>query len=110
MNDVELRTTLAKLVKQLECIDAKISQMPQVQIQVSSRLLPTLLALQKIETGTATQVSRITKRCRAFESKNLNELYMMGVASKQTCGHEKMFRLKVQRVGLADAELLRQIL
>jgi hypothetical protein len=110
MNDVELRATLAKLVKQLECIDAKISQMPQVQIQVSSRLLPTLLALQKIEVGTATQVSMITKRCRAFESKNLNELCMMGVASKQACGHEKMFKLIELRVALADADILRQIL
>ncbi|MCL5877648.1 MAG: hypothetical protein M1540_07545 [Candidatus Bathyarchaeota archaeon] len=92
MNDVELRATLAKLVKQIECIDAKISQMPQVQIQVSSRLLPTLLALQKIGSGTATQVSRITQRCRAFESKNLNELCLMGAVSKQKVGHEKVFK------------------
>jgi pyrimidine operon attenuation protein/uracil phosphoribosyltransferase len=109
MNDVELRATLAKMVKQLECIDAKISQMPQVQIQVSGRLLPTLLALQKIEAGSATQVSMVTKRCRAFESKNLNELSMMGVASKQTRGHERIFRLKEPRVVLAD-DVLRQLL
>lgn len=110
MNDLELRATLAKMVKQLECIDAKISQMPQVQIQVSGRLLPTLLALQKIESGSATQVSMVTKRCRAFESKNLNELSMMGVASKQTQGHERIFRLKEPRVALAGEAVLRQLL
>ena len=94
MNSLELRVTLAKLLKRVEELDAKVSQMPQIQIQVSSRLLPTLVALQKIDSGTATQVSQITQRCRAFESKNLNELSMMGVLVKQKKGHEKVFRLK----------------
>ncbi len=84
MNDRELREALASIVKRMEGIDAKVSQMPQVQIQVSNRLLPTLLALQKIEAGTATQVSAVTQRCRAFESKNLNELHLLGAVSKQT--------------------------
>lgn len=105
MNDVELRATLAKLVKQIECIDAKISQMPQVQIQVSSRLLPTLLALQKIGSGTATQVSRITQRCRAFESKNLNELCLMGAVTKEKVGHEKVFKAKTA-VDLLNVEVV----
>jgi len=106
MNDIELRATLAKLVKQVECIDAKISQMPQVQIQVSSRLLPTLLALQKIESGTATEVSRITQRCRAFESKNLNELCLLGVVAKHKKGHERVFEAKPS-VDLFNATALR---
>ena len=53
MKDVEIKAVLAKLLKQIEGIDAKVSQMPQIQIQVSNRLLPTLLALQKIDSGTA---------------------------------------------------------
>jgi hypothetical protein len=85
---------LAKIVKSIECINAKVSQIPQVQIQVSSRLLPTLIALQKIESGTATRVSAITQRSRAFESKNLNELCLLGAVSKQRRGHERIFTPK----------------
>lgn len=94
MRDVELRVTLAKLLKELESLNAKVSAMPQIQIQVSSRLLPTLLALQKLEGGTATQVSAVTGRCRAFESKNLNDLHLLGVVSKEQQGHERIFRCK----------------
>lgn len=94
MKDLEVRAALAKMLKQIERIDAKVSQMPQVQIQVSSRLLPTLVALQKIGSGTATQISQITSRCRAFESKNLNELHMMGAIAKQTRGRAKIFKVK----------------
>lgn len=85
---------LAKLVRDIEDLNAKVSQMPQVQIQVSGRLLPTLVTLQKLESGTATQVSAVTRRCRAFESKNLNELYMLGAVSKERRGHERVFTPK----------------
>ncbi len=68
----------------------------QTQIQVSNRLLPSLLALQKIGSGTATQVSAVTNRCRAFESKNLNQLTEMGVVAKQRIGHEQIFTAKTQ--------------
>jgi hypothetical protein len=94
MRDIEIKAMLASLIKQLEGINAKVSQMPQVQVQVSSRLMPTLMALQKIEAGNATQVSQITQRCRAFESKNLNDLYMLGLVSKQRRGHESIFGAK----------------
>jgi hypothetical protein len=94
MKDKEIRATLEKLLKRLEGLDAKVSQMPQIQIQVSSRLLPTLLALEKMEFGTATQVSVVTQRCRAFESKNLNELHMLGVISKERSGHKRVFKVK----------------
>ena len=93
MRDIEIKTTLTRLMKQIEEINAKISRMPQIQIQVSSRLLPTLLALHKVESGNATEISMITRRCRAFESKNLNELCMLGVVSKQRKGHESIFRI-----------------
>jgi hypothetical protein len=94
MRDIEIRATLAQLVKQVEGINAKLSQMPQIQIQVSNRLLPTLVVMQKIESGTATQVSLVTQRCRAFESKNLNELCMLGVLSKHIKGHQRVFVVK----------------
>jgi hypothetical protein len=94
MKDLEMRATLAKLVREIEGLNAKVSMMPQVQIQVSSRLLPTLLALQKLQSGTATQVSAVTQRCRAFESKNLNDLHMLGVVSKERRGHERVFTPK----------------
>lgn len=92
MKEIEIRVTLAKLVKELEGLNAKVSQMPQVKIQVSNRLLPTLMALQKMEAATATQVSAVTQRCRAFESKNLNDLCMMGLVSKERQGHNQVFR------------------
>lgn len=81
-------------MKQVEGINAKVSEMPQIQIQVSGRLLPTMMALQRIQSGTATQVSMITQRCRAFESKNLNELHMMGMITKQKQGRERIFKTK----------------
>jgi hypothetical protein len=95
MRDVELRVVLARLVKELETLNAKVSAMPAVQVQVSGRLLPTLFALQKIDGGTATQVSGVTGRCRAFESKNLNDLHLLGVLSKERQGHERIFNVKV---------------
>jgi hypothetical protein len=94
MNDMEIRVTLAKVIKEIEVLNAKVSMLPQVQIHVSSRLLPTLVALQKIGFGTATQVSAVTCRCRAFESKNLNDLFMLGVVSKERHGHERIFTPK----------------
>lgn len=94
MREMELRVTLARLVKELEGLNAKVSAMPAVQVQVSSRLLPSLLALQKLDGGTATQVSLVTGRCRAFESKNLNDLHLLGVVSKEHQGHERIFRVK----------------
>jgi hypothetical protein len=95
MRSVELRVTLARLVKEVAGLNAKVNAMPHIQVQVSSRLLPTLLALQKIDGGTATQVSMVTGRCRAFESKNLNDLHLLGVVSKEHLGHERIFRVKV---------------
>lgn len=92
MKDREVKVMLEKLVRAIEGLDAKVSRMPPVQIQVSSRLLPTLCALQRIEGGTATQVSAVTRRCRAFESKNLNDLCMMGLVSKERQGHNQVFK------------------
>ncbi len=80
-----------KVLKQLEVIDAKVSGFPQVQVQVSSRFLPTINAISVLGCGTATQVSKITGRSRAFESKNLNELHAMGLLKKRGQGRMKIF-------------------
>ncbi|PVX27344.1 MAG: hypothetical protein CW716_02805 [Candidatus Bathyarchaeum sp.] len=90
----EIRLALEKVLKQLEVIDAKLSGMPQVQVQVSSRFLPTLNALTNLGCGTASQVSRVTGRSRAFESKNLNELYVIGLLEKEVQGRMKIFKNK----------------
>jgi len=75
-------------------MDAKMLQIPQVQVQVSHRLLPTYTALANLGPATATQVSKMTGRCRAFESKNLNELLSMGLVTKHHDGHAQVFKSK----------------
>jgi hypothetical protein len=67
-----------------------------VQVQVSSRYLPTLNALKGLGSGSATEVSKVTGKSRAFESKNLNELFGRGFLCKQLKGRRKIFSLKEQ--------------
>ncbi|MCW4009073.1 MAG: hypothetical protein NWF05_00425 [Candidatus Bathyarchaeota archaeon] len=91
MRNFEIMAAFEKVLKRLDVIDAKVSGMPQVQVQVSSRFLPTVTALSSLGSGTASQVSRVTGRSRAFESKNLNDLHSMGLLSKQGQGRMKIF-------------------
>ncbi|MFB3889663.1 MAG: hypothetical protein ACE14S_09250 [Candidatus Bathyarchaeia archaeon] len=97
---------LEKVLKKLEIIDAKLNSMPQVQVQTSSRLLPTLSALQRIGSGTASQVCKITGRSRAHESKNLNEMHALSLVSKQVRGHAKIFTAKDTAFANFTAEAL----
>ena len=83
MRSFEMMAAFEKVLKRLDVIDSKVSGLPQVQVEVSSRLLPTSTALSNPVAGTASQVSSVTGRSRAFESKNLNELHTIGVLSKQ---------------------------
>lgn len=92
---------LEKVLKRLEVIDAKVSGLPQVQVQVSSRFTPTMAALSSLGGGTATEVSQVTGKSRAFESKNLNELCMMGLLRKQERGRTKFFVLKQKNAASA---------
>ena len=62
-----------------------------VQVQVSSRFLPTFVAFTKLGSGTATQLSHITGRARAFESKNLNEMQAIGLLGKKRSGKTQVF-------------------
>lgn len=78
MRNFEIALALEKVLKRLEVIDAKVSGLPQVQVQFSSRFTPTMAALSSLGGGPASQVGRVTGKSRAFESKLLNELYGRG--------------------------------
>ncbi len=90
-NIYQIGITLERVLRKLEAIEAKVNVMPQVQIQVSNRFLPTFMALTKLGCGTASQLSRITGRARAFESKNLNEMHAMGLLDKKREGRNQVF-------------------
>jgi predicted transcriptional regulator len=84
-----------KILHKLEIIDAKVSRMPEVQVSISSRLLPTLVALKRLKgCATATQISQITGRQRAVESGILNELWRMGLLDKEKQGAAKIFTIR----------------
>ncbi len=91
MRNFEIALALDRILKRLEVIDAKVSGMPQVQVQVSSRFTPTIAALSNLGGGTASQVSGVTGKSRACESKILNELAAMGLVSRQRQGRLKIF-------------------
>jgi len=91
----EFRAFFEKILQKLDIIDAKVTTMPQVQVQVSNKFLGTLSALQKLDRpATATEIAQITGRARAFESKNLNELWGRGILIKQRLGRRQLFSLK----------------
>lgn len=93
-NYYEIQITLDRILKKLEAIDVKVNTLPSVQVQVSNRFLPTFVALTKLGCGTASQLSRVTGRARAFESKNLNEMYAMGMLDKKRSGRNQVFTPK----------------
>ena len=85
MRDFEVRRHFSKVLEKLDVIDAKVSTLPRVQVQLSGKLSPTLSALQMLHgSGTATEVSRITGQSRAAVSSCLNELVRLNMASKAT--------------------------
>jgi hypothetical protein len=91
----QIKLALEKIIAKLDVIDAKVSMAPQIQVEVSSRFLPTLIALKKLGSqATATQVSQVTGRARANESDNLNQLHRMGLLMKEKDGRKKLFRLR----------------
>ena len=78
-----VRVMFEQILRKLEVIDAKVSMLPQVHVQVTSRLLPTIAALKALGgQATASQVAQVTGRARATESACLNELVGRGVAVK----------------------------
>jgi len=79
----------------------KLHKLPHVDISnkeiltLSKPLQETFFALNKLNgEGTATQVSHITKKRRATESRLLNELDTIGLVFSDRIGHKKYFFLK----------------
>jgi hypothetical protein len=105
-NNFEIGLTLEKILQKLEALDAKVSGIPQVQVQVSGTLLPTINALTNLGSGTASLVSQVTGKARAVESKRLNELYSMGLLNKQKQGRMIVFTLKQPSMRLPIEEKL----
>jgi hypothetical protein len=91
----QIKLALEKILAKLDVIDAKVCRMPEVQVSISSRLLPTWVALKRLNgCASATQVSQITGRQRAVESGILNELCRMGVLDKEKRGRAKIFTIR----------------
>ena len=103
-NAFEIGLALEKILRKLEAIDAKVNGLPQVQVQVSNRFLPTFTALTKLGSGTASQLSLVTGRTRAFESKNLNEMRSMGLLDKKRNGKSQVFYPKQPKLFSAAQE------
>lgn len=96
MNKVEIRAAFTKILHKLDVIDAKVSVMPTVSVQVSSRFLPPLNALTKLgRPASAGEVAAVTGRSRAFESANLNALACQGVLLKFKQGRKCLFEARV---------------
>jgi hypothetical protein len=106
-NIYQISLALDKILKKLDTINAKVSVLPQVQIQVSNRFLPTYMSLTKLGSGTATQISSLTGRARAVESKSLSEMYAMGLLNKKRQGRNLIF-IPVKPSFLAAQEQLQK--
>jgi hypothetical protein len=97
MKYFELKVALSRILEKLDIIDAKVSVMPQVQVQVNGRFLATLNALSKLgRAAMAGEVAAVTGRSRACESQILNVLVCQGILEKSKQGNKKLFKLKVK--------------
>jgi hypothetical protein len=97
MRHYEERAYFDKVLKKLDIIDAKVSAMPHVQVQVSERFLPTIIALSKLgRPALAGEVAAVTGCRRAHESLLLNELVGRGIVAKEQHGRKYYFSLKVK--------------
>ena len=95
MKAFELRAWFEKVLRKLDVVDAKVSAMPEVQVQVTSKFAPTLTALGKLgKPASATEIAGFTGRCRAVESALLNELVGRGLVTKQRQGRVCVFALR----------------
>ena len=97
MRHYEERAYFDKVLKKLDIIDAKVTALPQVQVQVSHRFLPTISALSKFgRPALAGEVAEVTGCKRAHESLILNELVGRGIVVKEKRGRKLYFSLKVK--------------
>ena len=97
MRHYEERACFDKVLKKLDIIDAKVSALPQVQVQVSHRFLPTIVALSKFgRPALVGEVAAVTGCKRTHESLLLNELIGRGIVAKELRGRKHYFSLKVK--------------
>jgi DNA-binding transcriptional ArsR family regulator len=95
MKMFEIRAAFAKILQKLDVIDAKVSAMPQVQVQISSKFLATLNALGKLgRAASASEIAQVTGKRRAVESALLNELVGRGLLTKERDGRSCLFSVK----------------
>lgn len=94
-----------KVMRRLDVIDAKISAVFQElkaqrgpignTVYLSVGLQTTIKALKAFtEPATAEQISAVTGRARAMESMYLNELFRMGLITKEKRTRARIFMLK----------------
>jgi hypothetical protein len=85
---------LQKILDKLDVIDAKVSQLPPIQVTCSDKLASTVIALRRLGgSATASQVSMLTGRVRARESAHLTELCHLGLAAKKRVGRKVVYTL-----------------
>lgn len=95
MRSFEVKAAFDKVLAKLDVIDAKVSAMPNVQVQVSCKFLPTLNALGKLgRPATSGEVAEVTGRHRATECQVLNELAGRGIVAKQRVGRRILFSMR----------------
>jgi hypothetical protein len=82
----ELRDLQFKVMNYLSQPVLLTAERKKLLMTVPSFLLKSYFALETLKEGTATQVSRMTGRCRSVESAYLNELTRMGLVRKETRG------------------------
>lgn len=94
----EIKLSLRKIMKKLDVIDGKISNMsinPGNVAYLSVGLQATVKALRRLKDPVAAEdIASITGRARANESMHLNELFRQGLVLKSKRGREKLFVLK----------------
>lgn len=100
-----VKLMLQKVLRKIDVIDAKISSVSQEvkaqrgpkgnTVYLSVGLQTTIKALKGF-TGPATaeQISAVTGRARAMESMYLNELFRMGLVTKEKRSRARIFMLK----------------
>ena len=89
------RFLFERILRKLAVIDAKVSVIPQVQVQVQEGFLVTLNVLQRLgRPASASEVAAVTGRARANESLKLNGLCGRGLVIKRRQGLKVLFSLK----------------
>lgn len=95
MTDFEVRRHFGKVLEKLDVINAKVSGMPQVQVQLTSRYLLLIQALQSFgRPVSAGEVAMYVGMSRAYVSMRLNDLVDRGLVVKHQEERKKVFSLK----------------